>query len=407
MNATYTPIILREYEPRQLPRDAMTAEQGELLWSKFGNEITVTEPSFRTKNQWELVSQGWVGYIPLAEDLHFYLEPKVPLYNLFGMWDYAYHINWRSLPGWMNCDSLQKFYQQLARVLAKGTMARGRKGYYRSYVPRSEDLAYLRGKLDLTHMLAKPWEPSPRCHFHEHTADVVENQLLAWALHTILQSGYCSEDVLLTLRSSYRNIIQAVSLQPFCSQDCVNRTYNRLNQDYQPLHALCRFFLANTGPSYHLGDRTMLPFLFDMGKLFELFVAEWLRVNIPYGYAVVVQEPIAYGELNQISSNVDLVIYRTDSRQAVCVLDTKYKNPDSPAPADIHQIHYYATVKGCHDAVLVYPTLLPKPIDTPNEQIRIHSAVFSLDGDLEQAGEVFLSQLALPELAGIESSRSC
>jgi len=35
------------------------------------------------------------------------------------------------------------------------------------------------------------------------------------------------------------------------------------------LHALCRFFLENSGPAHSSGGHTCFPFLVDMAQLFE------------------------------------------------------------------------------------------------------------------------------------------
>ncbi len=53
---------------------------------------------------------------------------------------------------------------------------------------------------------------------------------------------------------------------PVGPDSCDGRTYNRLNADYEPMHALCRFFLNNSGPTHERGDRPMLPFLVNMSR---------------------------------------------------------------------------------------------------------------------------------------------
>ena len=243
MISRFAPIELEEYELARIPASRINQEEGKRLWQRFGDKISVSAPSFKNDDHWELVSQGWVGFIPFSEDLSFYLKAKVPLRNLFGMWEYAYRLkSYEILPDIYQCQNLQEFYEMLANILAKRILDRGRKGYYRTYIGRTEDLSYLKGKLDLHQMMNKPWEPRPRCHFQENTADVEENQILAWTLYAILRSGFCSERVLPTIRAGYRNLCQITTLQPYNANDCLGRIYNRLNQDYQPLHAYPDFF---------------------------------------------------------------------------------------------------------------------------------------------------------------------
>jgi 5-methylcytosine-specific restriction enzyme subunit McrC len=180
-----------------------------------------------------------------------------------------------------------------------------------------------------------------------------------------------------------------VTLQPFGPSDCVGRSYSRLNDDYQPMHALCRFFLEHSGPSHEMGDRTMLPFLVDMARLYELFVAEWLRAHPPLDTFIKVKEPVHFHG-NAPSFEIDLVLYGTATAKALYVIDTKYKAASAPSSDDLAQVVAYAEAKGCSEAVLVYPSPLSKPLDTEVGGIRVRSLVFSLSGDLDQSGRAFV-----------------
>lgn len=391
---TADPIVLKEFITQKIPAAKIPKELGFRLWQEFGTKISINEPSFKNDEQWEITSQGWVGYIPFSEELSFYLQPKVPLQNLFGMWEYAYRLkSFEFFPGLFQSESLQQFYEQLANILAKRILDRGRKGYYRAYISRSEELSFLRGKLNINQLITNPWNPHPHCDFQENTADVEENQILAWTLFVILRSGICSEHVLPTIRNCYRNIGHIVSLQPFNPKDCLGRLYNRLNQDYMPLHSLCRFFLENIGPSYEIGDHTMLPFLVDMASLFELFVAEWLQINLPPDYELKKQERIKIDNKGDVFFKIDIVIYNANTKEPICVLDTKYKDVTQPSADDIAQIGFNALAKNCYDAILVYPSQINHPLNEIVNHINIRSSTFSLDGDLETAGRTFLKSI--------------
>jgi len=88
--------------------------------------------------------------------------------------------------------------------------------------------------------------------------------------------------------------------------------------------------------------------------------------------------------------NIDLVLYDLKLDQALCVLDTKYKTTRTPSADDVAQVVAYAEAKGCHEALLVYPTSEIEPLDERVGNIRVRSVSFSLDGDLEMAGNEFL-----------------
>lgn len=388
-------ITLTEYQPQYISTDLLSDEAGLLLYQNYQGKIEVEFPSPKTVGQWRLYPQGWVGHIPLSPELTFELKPKVNLENLFGMLEYAYNLkSFEFLAGTIKTDSLTDFYERLANVLAKRVLERGRKGFYRAYLPQMEQLAYVRGRLDMGRTSQKPWQVQPHCHFEEHTADIEDNQLLAWALQRVARSGLCSARVLPTVRRAYRALQGFVTPAPHPSAACLNRLYNRLNQDYQPMHALCRFFLEQSGPSHQRGDERMLPFLVDMARLYERFVAEWLRENLPSQFYLKAQAHYPIDQENRINFVIDLVIYDRDTGQAICVLDTKYKAPISHSTTDIAQAVAYAQASSCQEAILIYPTPLPNPLDQAVGTTRVRSLAFSLDGDLDQAGQTFLGQLA-------------
>jgi 5-methylcytosine-specific restriction enzyme subunit McrC len=183
-----------------------------------------------------------------------------------------------------------------------------------------------------------------------------------------------------------------VSLQPCTSKDCLERNYHRLNNDYYTLHQLCRFFLDNTIPSHEHGKNTSLPFLVNMAKLYEMFVAEWLRENLPpEDLKLKTQERIIIDK--NIYFQTDLIIYDSQTLTPKYILDTKYKNPENMSKDDLAQVVAYAVSKHCPEAVLVYPTELNNSFNQYIGNIKVRSLTFSLDDNLEDGGKAFLKQL--------------
>jgi 5-methylcytosine-specific restriction enzyme subunit McrC len=309
------------------------------------------------------------------------------------MLEVAYRLEFKVLERLVGCQSLAEFYERLANILARRVLDRGRQGFYRAYLGQTEQLPYVRGQLDVRQLIQSPTQIKLKCHYQEHTADIEENQILAWTLFRIARSGMCTERVLPTVRRAYRSLQGLVTLTPHPPKACLGCWYNRLNDDYRPLHALCRFFLEQSGPSHQVGDRMMLPFLVNMARLYELFVAEWLKAHLPPGFNLKVQEKVNIGQANTLYFDIDLVLYEAKTGAIRCVLDTKYKAPNAPAPDDVSQVVTYAEAKGCREAILIYPIPLSQPLDEMIGNIRVRSLTFSLDNDLEHAGQIFVKEL--------------
>ncbi|MEG3956515.1 5-methylcytosine restriction system specificity protein McrC [Microcoleus sp. herbarium2] len=384
-------IELTEYQLATFEQDSIPESVGQKIYHNYAKEIEIEFPNPKTKYKWQLKSKGRVGNIPITPEFHIAIRPKVPINNLFGMIDYAYNLKIKFPQGSIQCQSLQESYERLANILAQKILERCRKGLYRDYLSKTERLAYIRGRVDLRSALQKPWDVKLKCHYNEQTGDIEDNQIVAWTLFIIGRSGLCGESVSSTVRKAFHALQGFVTLKPFKSEACIDRNYHRLNQDYQLLHALCRFFLDNTGPTHETGDREMLPFLIDMANLYEQFVAEWLNVNTPKGFFV--KQPHRVTHDQNYFDRIDLLLGDSETKKVQYVLDTKYKAPDKVANNDIHQIVAYANALKCQNAILVYPQNLKQPLDIKNDDIRVRSLTFSLDSDLHEAGKTFLDSL--------------
>ena len=386
-------IELTEYQSKSFERDEISEELEIILHEKYKNLVDVDPPSYKTRYQWKLTAKGWVGYIPINANFALKINPKVPIKNLFGMLEYAYNLkSFQFLDGLINCDSVEDFYNKFAYILAEKIIERCRKGLYRSYVPKTEKLTYVRGRVNVQEMIKKPWDIKLQCEYQEHTADIIDNQILFWTLFHIVHSGCCSEKVSEIVRKAYHAMQGMVSLQPCNSKDCIERNYHRLNNDYYTLHQLCRFFLENTTPSHEIGKNTNLPFLVNMARLYEMFVAEWLKVNLPPNLTLEIQERINIGE--KLHFYTDLIIYDSQKTPKY-ILDTKYKNPENIDTSDLFQVGFYALSKNCPEALLVYPTELNNYLNeyVGEDKIRVRSLTFSLYENLEDAGKEFLKKL--------------
>lgn len=393
-------LELTEYRATPFARDAISREIEQALYRDYRNVIDVKAPSLQTGYKWQLTSLGWVGFIPLIPNVGVSLRPKTPIGNVFRMLEYAYMLDsFKLLDGTFQSATFAEFYEELANILAKRILDRGRKGFQRNYEPESDQLSFVRGRMDVDSAIRAPWKVNPTCHFHEHTADTEDNRILAWTMFAVARSGLCSERVLPTVRRAYRQLAGTVTVEQQTARSCTGRHYTRLNDDYRPLHTLCRFFLDNMGPTHDAGDRAMIPFLLNMNWLFEKFVAEWMAKHLPEGFELKAQEAVTVYEDAGLRFNLDLTLYDRATDAPVAVLDTKYKTAESVGNPDFYQIVTYAKVKGAPLAVIVYPTPLDKPLDLKIGNTRVRGLTFPLAGDLEADGQAFLNGLlSCPEV---------
>lgn len=392
--------VLREYEEKHLSKDALTFKTGEELWKKYQGCIDVQFPSPKTANEWLLKPGGWVGCIPLTEDIILEVQPKVPLNKLFALLEIAYGLSGlrvKMFDSVIDIQRLDAFFDRIAKILASQVLLRSKRGFHRSYIDKKDALLFIKGRMCIKDLIKRKWDPRTVCKYQEHTSDIEDNRLLAWTLYRILRSGFCSSYNLPLIRRAYRTALAASSLQEYSGNDCLGRVYSRLNDDYQRYHNLCRFFLDSIGPNLAEGSGAMVPFLIEMPYVFEMCVANWIGnfISDSPDYAdleiVTHYKDTRRGVMGSYSYDIDILLRRNGS--PYMVIDTKYKNPEGPDSGDVQQVVTYADLTGSDEAVLVYPADLRSPLDIHIGDVRVRSMTFDLAKQLDISGRELISRL--------------
>lgn len=392
-------IVLTEGENTTFPRSQFSPEVLWELQDRYGIRCSV-QPRIAAPDDVVLVPESNVGVIELPGGTRVELRPKTPLINIFRMWELAtgteVRFNWA---GTTEVASFDELYSRLAEAFVRRVQRLVTLGLYRSYRVRSDERRAIRGRIDVRRHLTRSWSPAIPCRFEEHETDNEHNRLLVWALFVIARSAGIRATSQRLATGAARPMMQSIALHPHTPSEYSTQSYNRLNSHYKPLHAMARFFVDHAGPMISGPVRTRgVPFLVNTPRLFERFVAEWLRANIPDSYEVTLQPGRVLGASGyRIVPDIVLYDIRTE-RRPVAILDTKYKTPDRASDADIYQVATYALEYGVPEGWLIYPTALSTPVSVPiGKRVWVRSACFRLDYDLDDAGFELLAQLGLAE----------
>lgn len=347
-------------------------------------------------DQYEISCINWVGQVPISRDLTIRVSSKVPVTNLFWMLDVAY--SFKSFQTWDDrvelVESVPDLFTRLASMLAKRIHKRLQKGLHRAYQEQTHDLSAARGRIDVAATVMRSFAtPRVVCDFSEHTADIPENQIPLFALHLISKLALTDHGVMDAVRRAHRSMIGAVSLRPVSGEECVLSLYSRLNEDYQPIHILSRFFIDHVGPALGTGDQQSLPFCVDMPRLFEQFVAEWLRRALAPEWRVGAKHRLRIQANMEMSYEIDLVIEDAETGRIAAVLDTKYKDTDRPSRDDVNQVIAYAAETGATDAFLIYPRPITHPFAARSRTAHIESLWIDLGARPQPDGRELLKRL--------------
>lgn len=389
---------LKEFDPVEFGEDetSFSEKHANFLVEKFSDQVEVEYPTAKTGDKWVLKNKGYTGSIPLPDGKSISLTPKVEISNVLHMMEYAYELGYFDLEGVTTANTVEGFYDRVAKILAQNIIDRRKRGLFRSYVEREEESQTIRGRINFSKTARRPWDPKAHIEYSEMTADNEDNQILLYTLSRISSStNLCSEETLQKAREGIRSLREEIAFREFRGSDCKGRRYNRLNKDYERLHALCRLILENIGPSYESGDSTTIPFQVYMEDLYEKFVIAWLQDQVPHEYKVGKHT----GTLTKFAGDdlkyqTDILITERETDDRVCVLDMKYKKKDTPEQRDIYQMIAYAKALEMKETFLVYPVELSDSLDVEYDDVRVRDLQFSMDGDLEANGEEFLKKLS-------------
>jgi 5-methylcytosine-specific restriction enzyme subunit McrC len=314
------------------------------------------------------------------------------------MLEYAYDLkSFQFLEGITDVESLADLFENLVSILAKRVLDRVRKGLYRSYLREEDSLDFQRGRILVMPSLRASLRGSPRleCEYEEHTADLIDNRILVWTLNQLPRYGLKRDDVRQQVRQAYHALAGAVMVDRVEPRDCIRRFYNRLNDDYKPMHGLCRFFLEHCGPALEVGECQFIPFVLNMPSLFESFVAEWLKAHSPEGLYITPQYQANLDEIGKFFFRIDLVLRDMITDRVLAVMDTKYKRDQKPVEEDIKDIVAYAVRMRTNSGILIYPSTDTQSIYLKVGEVNVRSITFDISLPPDNGGYSFLEKLKI------------
>ena len=343
-------VYLREYEKCEC--DLLTLEHANLLREQFGNYITVSRSW--TPNTLQLEAKQFVGTIVLG-DLRIVVEPKVGLDNLFYMLTYAYDLaEFRNEI--TTLDIGDDIFECIVVIFLRQVERLVRRGIYRTYIEQQDNHPFLRGRLLIADHLQQNAVHPQRFYqrTNEFTADVLENRILKNTMALLSRLDYTRPN----LRQQVRRTTSAfseVSLVPVVPSDCDHIIFTRLNAAYRTPVNLARLLLQHLSLEGYAGETPFASYLFDMNKVFELFVARYLQSHFARHPAISVdiQQDIWLDDDQKESAVPDLVL-RNNGRRYL-VLDTKYKHFNAqPLPGDRYQMLVYCQTLQLDHGILIY-----------------------------------------------------
>lgn len=349
-------IRLREYEPRIEELDERELRQ--LL------ESELVDVRAASGGAYELRAGSTVGTAVLA-DLQLLIRPKVGLRNVFFLLTYGAGLTrWRDTAFPYDED---EFFDAVAWLVEAEVGRAARYGLLRDYREVEEELATVRGRIDIGRQIRlRQSQPIPlHCRYQAYGEDMELNRVVKAGLRRLLRIPGLDRELTNRLRHHHR-LFEEVADVDYPPSDVPSLSLNRLNEPWHPAAVLTQLLLRADSVRDATGSVEGSSFTVDMNKLFERFVERVVGEEARRcGWDVVPQQMRHLTE--SVTMQPDLILRREGVDCSVG--DAKYKRlkiADWPHP-DLYQLLAYCVALGMPRGLLIYAEAGTYPTQTVRE----------------------------------------
>jgi len=234
-----------------------------------------------------------------------------------------------------------------------------KQGLRKSYITKSENLYTLKGKLDFNQNICYNLVHKERffVNHDEFNVNRPENKLIKSTLLLLQRKAKINPTQQRVRKLLF--IFDSVKSSRNIDSDFIKCKSNRLTIHYDNLLVWCKIFLKNRTFNNYKGNDLAFALLFPMEKIFEDYVAYWLKKNNSSNLYIEPQKRIGHLLTSKkYGMKPDIVI---DGGSIIA--DTKWKILDEGinlAQSDLYQMYAYAThpervISNTKKIILIYP----------------------------------------------------
>lgn len=259
--------------------------------------------------------------------------------------------------------------ETLAAIFADRLRQELLRGPERAYQEQETNLRCFKGKLLVGRQALHNAAHRERfyCRFDEFSNDTLTNRIFRASCRVLIEVTRtpATQDIL----RQCMLLLDGVADTAIQDADFGRISLNRQNERFEDVLRFCRLLLSGRTPTVRAGGNRTFSLLFDMNKVFERFVAAFLRRYV--APRIEGAEVLPHGGRHKrhlmecdgagvLRLEPDVLVEGPGARRLV--MDTKWKllSPGSRgrggvAEADLYQLHAYTRRYGCKRSVLVYP----------------------------------------------------
>ena len=227
-----------------------------------------------------------------------------------------------------------------AAILTKGISIQLKRGLNREYIEQKETLSTLRGRVDISESV-KTMSLMKRqlvCSYDEFSVNSYMNRIIRTTMDVLLRSDIAKQ----RKKDLRKLLVYYGEVEPLDVYTINwNLRYNRNNQTYRMLIAVCYLVLKGLLQTQSDGTTRLMDFLDEqrMCRLYEKFILEYYRKEHPEVTASAAQIPWqlddGFGDMLPVLQT-DIMLTKAEK---VLIIDAKYYSRTTQERFDVHTIH--------------------------------------------------------------------
>ncbi len=269
-------------------------------------------------------------------------DKSILIKNIYYMLSYAFQALNKSQYEDVAVEDFEDMHNLFAAILAKGIGFQLKQGIYKEYVNHQEDLAIMRGKLNIPGTISNRLTRKQMltCEFDELSENNMFNQVLKTTVMLLLKHG--------SVKKQYKNDLKKKMLF-FSNVDTLDPNaikwpsfrFQKNNQHYRMLISICQLIIEGLLLTTENGDYRLASFLDEqrMCRLYEKFIFEYYAMHFPMLTITASQIPWSLDDGN----GTMLPLMQSDiclrKGNVVLIIDAKYYSQTTQVRFDKHTLH--------------------------------------------------------------------
>lgn len=264
----------------------------------------------------------------------------IPVQNVYYMLSYAFRVLREQGYKRMETEPFSNIGELCAAILTKGIAIQLKRGLGKEYIPQTDTMSAIRGKIDLTESMKTRTMLKRQmvCEYDAFSVNTYMNQVLKTTLELLLRS-----DLSKSRKKEIRKLLIFFSEVDELNIHHINWNfqYNRTNQTYQMLISICYLIVKGLLQTNSDGTKKIIDVMDEqrMSRLYEKFLFEYFKQEHPHVKTTAPQIPWQLDDdMNTMLPlmQADIMLEKDGN---LLIIDAKYYAKTLQTHYDVHKLH--------------------------------------------------------------------